>query len=96
MKKNLFLLATLAVASSSFAEGVTFVECPKCSKRMRISEDGRTAFVNSSLVKDEKSKAAMARRAERYLELAKPVVAANPKTPLMGWSSWNTFAVDIS
>jgi hypothetical protein len=38
----------------------------------------------------------MAERAKRYLELAKPVAAANPKTPLMGWSSWNTFAVDIS
>ena len=38
----------------------------------------------------------MAARAKRYLELAKPVAAANPKTPLMGWSSWNTFAVDIS
>ena len=25
-----------------------------------------------------------------------PVEAANPLTPLMGWSSWNTFALDIS
>ena len=25
---------------------VNFIECPKCDKRMRISEDGREAFVN--------------------------------------------------
>ena len=97
MKNNIFCIIPLVMAAAaSFADGVTFVECPRCDKRMRISEDGRTAFVNLSLIKDEKAKAAMAERAKRYLELAKPVVAANPKTPLMGWSSWNTFAVDIS
>ncbi len=97
MKKIGLLSVPFAMAAMmSFADGVTFVDCPKCDKRMRISEDGRTAFVNSSLVKDQKAKDAMAKRAKRYLELAKPVAAANPKTPLMGWSSWNTFAVDIS
>ena len=74
---------------------VTFVDCPKCDKRMRISDDGRTAFVNLSRVKPEQ-KAAMAARAERFLELARPVAFADPNTPLMGWSSWNTFGLDIS
>ena len=35
-------------------------------------------------------------RAEKLLARAKPVAPANPLTPLMGWSSWNTFALDIS
>ena len=97
MKKIVFLPVPFVMAAMmSFADGVTFVDCPKCDKRMRISEDGRTAFVNSSLIKDANAKKEMAARAKRYLELAKPVAAANPKTPLMGWSSWNTFAVDIS
>ena len=30
------------------------------------------------------------------IECPRPVVPANPLTPLMGWSSWNTFALDIS
>ena len=74
---------------------VRFVECPKCDKRMRISEDGREAFVNLSRI-DPERKAEMAARAERLLALGAPVSPANPKTPLMGWSSWNTFGVDIS
>ena len=74
---------------------VNFVECPKCDKRLRISEDGRDAFVNMSRVAPER-KAEMKARAEMLLEMAKPVPQANPKTPLMGWSSWNTFAEHIS
>ena len=81
MKKIVFLPVPLVMAAMmSFADGVTFVDCPKCDKRMRISEDGRTAFVNSSLIKDANAKKEMAARAQRYLELAKPVAAANPKT----------------
>ena len=74
---------------------VNFTECPKCDKRIRISEDGRDAFINMSRIAPER-KAEMKVRAEMMLELAKPVQAANPKTPLMGWSSWNTFAEHIS
>ena len=95
-KKHLLGLPLALAATVSFAAGVTFVECPKCDKRMRISEDGLTAFVNTSLITDADGKKEIVARAKRYLELAKPVAAANPKTPLMGWSSWNTFAVDIS
>ena len=74
---------------------VNFVECPKCDKRMRISEDGREAFVNLCRI-DATRKNEMKVRAERLLAWAKPVAPANPLTPLMGWSSWNTFALDIS
>lgn len=38
----------------------------------------------------------MTKRADTLLERAKPVSFACPKAPLMGWSSWNTFACDIS
>ena len=74
---------------------VNFVECPKCDKRVRISEDGREAFVNLCRI-DPSRKAEMAARAEKLLARARPVAPANPLTPLMGWSSWNTFALDIS
>ena len=82
-----FILAAFAA--------VNFVECPKCDKRVRISEDGKEAFVNLCRI-DATRKDEMKARAERLLERAKPVAPANPLTPLMGWSSWNTFALDIS
>ena len=74
---------------------VSFVECPKCDRRIRISDDGREAFVNLSRI-DPSEKTAMAARAERLLERGRPVAVADPRTPLMGWSSWNTFAVNVS
>ena len=82
---------TLAAAFAA----VNFVECPKCDKRMRISEDGKEAFVNLCRI-DASRKDEMRTRAERLLERGRPVAPANPLTPLMGWSSWNTFALDIS
>ena len=82
-----FMLAAFAA--------VNFVECPKCDKRMRISEDGREAFVNLCRI-DASRKDEMRARAEKLLERGRPVAPANPLTPLMGWSSWNTFALDIS
>ena len=82
---------TLAAAFAA----VNFVECPKCDNRMRISEDGKDAFVNLCRI-DESRKDEMRTRAARLLERGRPVAPANPLTPLMGWSSWNTFALDIS
>ena len=97
---NIQHFIAVAAAVSTFTAvaepaAVSFVECPKCDKRMRISEDGREAFVNLSRI-DASRKDEMAARAKRLLERGRPVTAADPKTPLMGWSSWNTFAVDIS
>ena len=74
---------------------VEFVDCPKCDKRMRILEDGKKAFINRSKV-SELERPKMVERAKRFLKLAKPIKLANPKTPLMGWSSWNTFGAEIS
>ena len=80
---------------AAFFAAVNFVDCPKCDKRIRISEDGRDAFVNMSRIAPER-KEEMKVRAEMLLGFARPVETANPKTPLMGWSSWNTFAEHIS
>ena len=35
---------------AAFFSAVNFVECPKCVKRIRISDDGKDAFVNMSRV----------------------------------------------
>lgn len=85
---------TNSVVSAALA-AVSFVECPKCDKRMRISDDGRSATINLCRI-DPERKEEMAARAARLLELAKPVIPGNPSAPLMGWSSWNTFGLDIS
>lgn len=86
------LVGSVVLAGES---SVSFVECPKCEKRIRVAEDGQSAFVNLSRI-DPAEKAAMAARARRLVERGKAVPFADPKTPLMGWSSWNTFAVNIS
>ena len=79
--KAVFAAALGATATALAA--VNFVECPKCDKRIRISEDGREAFVNMSRI-DQARKSDMKARAERLLEMARPVKAADPATPLMG------------
>ena len=82
-------LATLAFAA------VTFAENPDDCARFRISQDGRTATVNLSRLGGD-SKEAVAGRAERYLELAKPVKADDRRCPLLGWSSYKAFGMDIT
>lgn len=84
-----------AADAHAFGSQVEFVDCPKCDKRMRISEDGKKAFINRSKA-SELERAEMVERAKRFLKLAEPIKPANPKTPLMGWSSWNTFGAEIS
>ena len=94
---SLTILAALLAA-------VEFTECPKCDKRMRISEDGKTATVNVSRLKDDNPdaetlaarKAAMTARAERLLARGRVRANGDLRSPLMGWSSWNTFGVKIS
>ncbi len=95
MKKQVLSLAMAAVPCVAAFAGVTFVECPKCEKRIRISESGDEAFVNLSRI-DPSEKSAMSARAARLLARGRPVAFADPRTPLMGWSSWNTFAVNVS
>ena len=74
---------------------ISFIECPKCDKRMRISADGRDATINLCRI-DASRKDEMSKRAETLLARGRPVKGADPSTPLMGWSSWNTFGVNIS
>ena len=101
MKEMLFAAVAAVTAG---AGAVEFAECPKCDRWMRISEDGMSATVNLSRLKDdapdaatlERRKAEMSARAERYLKLAQERPDGNRNCPLMGWSSWNTFGVDIS
>ena len=85
---------TKTVLAAAFA-AVGFVECPKCDRRIRVSDDASEAFVNMCRI-DPARKDEMGARAARLLERGRPVEPANPATPLMGWASWNTFALDIS
>ena len=70
-------------------------DCPKCPYRMRIAPDAKTAFVNTAKV-SEKEFPQMAKRAFALMAKAADTKKVGVQRPLMGWSSWNTFAVDIS
>ena len=86
-------MSACAVAADSRVE---FRECPKCDKRIRIDLAANKAYVNLSRL-DGADRNAVAVRAARLLDAAKIHPASDPKLrPLMGWSSWNTFGVDIS
>jgi hypothetical protein len=75
---------------------VEFRDCPKCDKRIRIDLAAGKAYVNLSRLEGA-SREAVAERAARLLDDAVIPPASDPKIrPLMGWSSWNTFGVDIS
>ncbi|MGN0877049.1 MAG: alpha-galactosidase [Kiritimatiellia bacterium] len=97
------LLAAMSAVTVG-AGAIEFVECPKCDRWMRISADGKSATVNLSRLKDDapdpttfgRRKAEMSARAEWYLTLGRNVATGDRRCPLMGWSSWNTFGVDIS
>lgn len=99
-----FRCSPSCVVVAALLASVEFIECPKCDRRMRISEDGRSATVNVSRLKDdapdaatlERRKAEMSARAERYLALGRERATGDRRCPLMGWSSWNTFGLDIS
>ncbi len=99
MKKTYPLLALCLVTLSAGAKDagkVEFRECPKCDKRIRIALDEGKAYVNLSRLEGA-DKEAVARRAAALLAEATITPALDPKIrPLMGWSSWNTFAVNIS
>ena len=75
---------------------VEYRECPKCDKRIRIDLEAGKAYVNLSKL-DGVDREVMAARAAKLLDAARIEPAKDPKIrPLMGWSSWNTFAVEIS
>ena len=96
--KRVFTVSGVAMVSSFLqAAGVVeFRECPKCDKRIKIDLEANKAYVNLSRL-DGADKEYLAARAERLLADAKIPPASDPKIrPLMGWSSWNTFGVNIS
>ena len=75
---------------------VEFRECPKCDKRMRVDLAAGKAYVNLSKLEGLDREVAAA-RAAKLLDAARIAPANDPKIrPLMGWSSWNTFGVEIS
>jgi len=100
MNKNTILsvlgLTLVTPAAYAAPADVEFRDCPKCTKRIRIDLDAGKAYVNLSRLEGA-DRAAVAERAARLLAEATIPPAADPKIrPLMGWSSWNTFGVDIS
>ena len=75
---------------------IEFRDCPKCDKRIKVDLAAGKAYVNLSRL-GQVSRDDMAARAARILDMARIPPASDPKIrPLMGWSSWNTFGVDIS
>lgn len=92
--------ASLANAIESTPSGVDprveYRDCPKCDKRIRVDLAAGKAYVNLSRLEGAKREV-VAARAARLLDAAKIPPANDPKIrPLMGWSSWNTFGVEIS
>ena len=89
-------VALVSVPALSVPKNVEFRECPKCDKRIRIDLEEGKAYVNLSRL-DGVPKEKMAERAAMLLDFAKAKPAARGlKRPTMGWSSWNTFGIDIS
>lgn len=100
MTKSIACVAAAVAAFSSFARTgdsrVEFRTCPKCDNRIRVDLAAGKAYVNLSRTEGS-DKAALAARAARLLDAAEIPAAKDPKIrPLMGWSSWNTFGVNIS
>ena len=90
-----FACAVFACACAADSR-VEFRECPKCDKRIRIDLAANKAYVNLSRLEGADRETITA-RAARLLDAAKVPPASDPKLrPLMGWSSWNTFGVNIS
>ena len=90
------IAVSLALSAGAADPRVEFRDCPKCDKRIRIDLAAGKAYVNLSRLEGA-DREAVAARAARLLDAANIPPASDPKLrPLMGWSSWNTFGVDIS
>ena len=94
----LALVAAAAYGADAVRDGdftVEFKDCPKCPYRARFAADGRSATINESRVA-EADRPAMVARAMSLMKKAADTSRGGMKRPLMGWSSWNTFGLDIS
>lgn len=98
------LATALATAAGVDTPSISLVECPKCTRRMRIVGDGSAVDINLCRLRADAPDAVtlelriaeMRERARRLIALGRERPAGGRTAPLMGWSSWNTFAVDIS
>ncbi len=87
-------------AGAAPATGVEIVDCPKCERTARYADDGRSATVNKARLvgatqaETDAAVAAAVKRAEAMLASTK--LPDESKRPLMGWSSWNCFGLDIN
>ena len=96
MKITITIAAITVSLAACYAGNVEFRECPKCDKRIKIDLKAKKAYVNLSKLEGS-NKETLAKRAEKLLADAKIPPASDLKIrPLMGWSSWNTFGVNIS
>ena len=82
-------------------KAIRVLDCPKCPCRAKLAHDGKSATVNVSRVLDssvEKDRAAALKRTvakvAALLEDIPP--EGTVKRPLMGWSSWNCFSLNIN
>ncbi|MGN0832402.1 MAG: alpha-galactosidase [Kiritimatiellia bacterium] len=101
--KTLTKLASLAGvlvwAQAAAAARVEVLDCPKCPRSARYADDGTSATVNrarlvgATQAETEAAITAAVKRAEAVL--AANVVPDEKVRPLMGWSSWNCFALEI-
>ena len=87
-------------AGISLAAGVEVKDCPKCDRYARYADDGKSATVNKARLagttqaETDAAVAAAVKRAEAVLASTK--LPAPADRPLMGWSSWNCFALEIN
>ena len=87
---------TIESTPSAVDRRVEYRDCPKCDKRIRVDLAAGKAYVNLSRLEGA-DKEVVAARAAKLLDAAKIAPTSDPKIrPLMGWSSWNTFGVEIS
>lgn len=98
MKGYVLTLVALG-AGLAGAAGVEVKECPKCERYARYADDGKSASVNrarfeGTAAEKDAAVAAAVKRAEAML--ASTVLPDAAKRPLMGWSSWNCFALEIN
>ncbi|MGN0854190.1 MAG: alpha-galactosidase [Kiritimatiellia bacterium] len=89
------IAAALATAASAQDSRIEYRDCPKCTQQIRIAADGAKAYINESRL-GATTRAEAEKRALRLLELGQLPPKGETMRPLMGWSSWNTFGVNIS
>ena len=93
------LLTTILLAATTvLTQGDLVVKthtCDKCTASFRIMPDNKTAYVNLARVA-EADVPAVAKHVAALMEGAKDASKGGPLRPTMGWSSWNSFELNIT